>query len=122
MWLVTTQGFYSVVAHRDDPDTLIVRGRSRDDLEALRKQVPGLEPFEDPAADYRYRAYVSRAEWLAAVAQLTCDVDYDNFKSAVATRQGAARAQIYGSVWADLLALQDGRRGAPSRPESGAQP
>ena len=107
MWLVTTQGFYSVVAHREDPGTLIVRGRTRDDLEALREQVPGLEPFEDPAADYRYRAYVSRSEWLAAVAQLISDVDYDNFKSAVAARQGAARAQVYGSVWADLLALQE---------------
>ena len=107
MWLVTTQGFYSVVAHREDPDTLIVRGRSRDDLEALREQVPDLEPFEDPSADYRHRAYVSRAEWLAAVAQLTCDVDYDNFKNAVAARQGAARAKVYGSVWADLLSLQE---------------
>ena len=29
MWLFTTQGFYSVVAHRDDPETLIVRARTR---------------------------------------------------------------------------------------------
>ncbi len=107
MWLVTTQGFYSVVAHREDPDTLIVRARSREDLEALRDQVPDLEPFEDPSADYRHRAYVTRAEWLAAVAQLTCDVDYDNFKSAVAERQGRERAGVYGAVWADLLALQE---------------
>jgi len=25
MWLVSTQGFYSVVCHRRDPDNLIVR-------------------------------------------------------------------------------------------------
>lgn len=108
MWLFTTQGFYSVVAHREDPDALIVRGRSRDDLEALRQQIPDLEPFEDPAADYRHRAYVSRAEWLAAVAQLTCEVDYDNFKSAVAERQGQERARVYGRIWGELRELQDG--------------
>jgi hypothetical protein len=36
MWLVTTQGFYSVVAHRGDPDRVLVRARVREDLEALR--------------------------------------------------------------------------------------
>lgn len=110
MWLTTTQGFYSVVAHREDPDTLIVRCRTREDLEALRSQVPGLDPFEDPAADYRHRAHVSRAEWLAAVAQLTTEVDYDNFKSAVARTQGHDRAALYAGIWAKLLELQRDER------------
>ncbi len=47
MWLVTTQGFYSAVAHRDDPDKVLVRGRTRGDIEALREQIPSIEPFED---------------------------------------------------------------------------
>ncbi len=106
MWLFTTQGFYSVVAHRDDPDTLIVRARTREDIEALREQIPAIEPFEDAGADYRHRAYVSRAEWLAAVAQLSAEIDYDNFKSEVASRQGADRSRLYGHVWAELLRLQ----------------
>ena len=59
MWLITTQGFYSVVAHRRDPDKLIVRGRVREDLEALREQIPELRVFSDPDADYRWRAVVT---------------------------------------------------------------
>ena len=107
MWLFTTQGFYSVVAHREDPGTLIVRARTREDIEALREQIPAIEPFEDAGADYRHRACVSRAEWLAAVAQLTADIDYDNFKSEVAREQGYERARLYGHVWGEMLGLQE---------------
>jgi D-Tyr-tRNAtyr deacylase len=106
MWLFTTQGFYSVVAHRRAPDKLIVRSRAREDLEALREQIPNLRVFSDQTADYRWRAVVTRAEWVAAVAQLATDIDYDNFKNAVAGRQGADRERLYERVWAELRALQ----------------
>ncbi len=98
MWVITTQGFYSAVAHRDEPDTVIVRARTRDDIEALRRQIPGIEPFEDATADYRHRAVVGRAEWVAAVAQLASAIDYDNFKDEVAERPGPGKG----------LALQPG--------------
>lgn len=106
MRVLTTQGFYSVVAHRDEPDAVIVRARTREDIEALRRQIPDIEPFEDPAADYRHRAVVGRAEWVVAVAQLASEIDYDNFKVAVAERQGSRRASIYGEVWRALRRLQ----------------
>lgn len=106
MWLVSTQGFYSAVAHRNHPDFVIVRARTREDLEALRRQIPEIEPFEDASADYRHRALVSRAEWVAAVAQLASAIDYDNFKSAVAKRQAPERSALYGRIWAELLRLQ----------------
>lgn len=106
MWIVTTQGFLSAVADREQPDAVIVRARARTDIEALRRQIPGIEPFEDPTADYRHRAIVSRAEWVSAVARLASEIDYDNFKSAVARRQGAERASLYGRVWAILRTLQ----------------
>jgi hypothetical protein len=106
MWLVTTQGFYSAVAHRTSSEHVLVRARTRDDLEALRRQIPDIEPFEDLDADYRHRAVVTRAEWVSAVAQLASEIDYDNFKNAVAARQGSARAGIYGRVWSELLSLQ----------------
>jgi hypothetical protein len=109
MWLVTTQGFYSVVAHRDDPDKLLVRARTHDDIDALREQIPTLEPFEDPHADYRHRAVVGRAEWVAALAQLASEVDYDNFKNAVADHQGRERSGLYARIWSILLELQRSR-------------
>lgn len=106
MWIFTTQGFYSVVEHREDAGKLIVRARTREDIEALRAQLPDLEPFEDPAADYRWRAELDKGEWIAALALLASAVNYPNFKSAVASKQDSRRAALYGRVWSTLLELQ----------------
>ena len=106
MWLMTTQGFYSAVAHRTSDEHVLVRARTREDIEALRRQIPDIEPFEDLDADYRHRAVVTRAEWVSAVAQLASEIDYGNFKSAVAVQQGYDRAALYSRVWGDLLTLQ----------------
>ena len=109
MWLFTTQGFYSAVAHRRDPAKVIVRARARADLEALREQIPDLRIFEDKDADYRYRAVVDHEQWVAAVAILAASIDYDNFKKTVAERQGPERERAYTRVWAELLGLQEER-------------
>ncbi|MGI9021357.1 MAG: hypothetical protein ACR2G3_11685 [Solirubrobacterales bacterium] len=108
MWLFTTQGFYSVVAHRNDAAKVIVRARAREDLEALKNQIPSLRIFEDAEADYRYRAVVDHEKWVAAVAILAAGIDYPNFKSAVAERQGIDRERVYMRVWAEMLGIQEG--------------
>ena len=106
MWLATTHGFYSVVEHRDDPDHLLVRARVHQDLEALADQIPGIEPYETPEGDYRWRAEVTREQWRDAVAKLAMAIDYPNFKNAVDDRQGREREEIYSGVWAQLKTLQ----------------
>ena len=108
MWLTTVHGFYSVVEHRNDPEQLIVRARTREDIEALRAYLPDLQPYSDRRADYRWRAVVTRAEWVQAVAQMVTEIDYPKFKAAVGKRQGYERAAAYGEVWRILLALQQG--------------
>ena len=35
------------------------------------------------------------------------EIDYGNFKNAVAERQGRERAAIYGDVWVDLRRLEE---------------
>lgn len=106
MWLFTPHGFYSAVEHRNQPDTIIVRARDADDLEALRSYIPDLEVVETTNADYRYRAFVSRSEWASAVSTMSRQIDYDNFKNAVKKRQGEHRASVYMRVWSAMLALQ----------------
>ena len=105
MWLLTTQGFYSVVQDRDDPRWLLVRARTRGDLEALRAQIAGIEVRESPDAGYRWCARVLREEWLAAAAQLASEIDYPNFKDAVHDRQGPRRSSLYMKVWMVLRRL-----------------
>ncbi|WP_054107374.1 hypothetical protein [Novosphingobium sp. AAP83] len=57
-------------------------------------------------SDYRYRAVAKRESVMAALAKLTADIDYDNFKNEVASRQGYERAAVYGDVWDVLYGLQ----------------
>jgi hypothetical protein len=110
MWLLTTRGFYSVVTHPEDPELVLVRARVEDDLRALRDIAPGLEPWHDPQADYAWRAEMPRDEWAATAAALAEEIDYRNFKAAVAVRQGAGRARLYSRVWEELRRLQRGDR------------
>lgn len=68
---------------------------------------PALAPWEDRHADYRWRAEVTREEWRDALVQLAGEIEYDNFKHAVAEAQGHERADIYLRVWSALRALQE---------------
>jgi hypothetical protein len=106
MWLLTTQGFYSVVQHGEDANFLLVRARVRSDLAALTRLIPNLEIFETPDADYRWRATVTRMQWQVALTALGREIDYDNFKGAVRERSGGERAALYGRVWDLLMSLQ----------------
>lgn len=108
MWLLTTTGFYSIVEKPWDrpKGTLTVRARVRKDLELLGGQLPELGPIaEDPEADYRFRAQAPRAAVAKAMFRLAESLDYDNFKGAVADRQGRGRAHLYHEVWEVLSQL-----------------
>jgi len=105
MWLTTTEGFFSAVEDRDEQGSVLVRARVRGDLEQLADAL-GVEVLEMPAADYPFRVRVSKADWAGYVANCAGRIDYDNFKDAVAARQGHDRAEVYMGVWSALRRLQ----------------
>lgn len=106
MWLFTTDGFFSAVAHRDNPGTILVRSRVREDAQSLVASVGQGEVIETPDGDYRYRVLLPRNTWSAHLAAAGDAIDYPNFKNAVATRQGADRARAYADVWSVMFQLQ----------------
>ncbi|MEX1219252.1 MAG: hypothetical protein WEB05_02570 [Solirubrobacterales bacterium] len=110
MWLVTDRGFFSVVDKGDRAGYLCVRARVRGDLENLfeLESLAGYsaDVIETHNSDYRFRVYVTREDWIAAASDLADRIDYSNFKSAVAERQGHDRAHTYLDVWQDLYKLQ----------------
>lgn len=115
MWLISEDGFASVVAHRDRPDHLLVRARARSDLENLcrvaeEEGVGGFDPvgiFSLDDADYRWRLEVRRDDFASLVSSLVGRIDYDNFKNRVASRD-SERAHLYMDVWSDLHRIQEG--------------
>ena len=106
MWLLTPRGFFSAVEDRDDDAKLVVRTRTFEDLDALREILPHLVPIGGAGTDYPWRAWIDRREWAYALGVMAGEIDYPNFKDAVAECQGAARARVYGQVWSVLHQLQ----------------
>ena len=108
MWMITTDGFYSVVDKQQGDGSLTVRARCRADLDRLRQRyLPSLgETRTGEGTDYPHRASVERGDFAAAVAQMAEEVDYPNFKNEVYRRLGGARAHALGDVWRVLLALE----------------
>ena len=109
MWLITNEGFFSVVQKLDDAvrGTLTVRARLASDLKNLKKRLPDMgEITVSKNTDYRYRAKVPREQLADAIGQMVKDIDYSNFKDEVADKQGHGRADVYSNVWANLYELQ----------------
>ncbi len=107
MWIITKDGFYSVVDKRGE-GTLTVRARAQADLDRLRQNhLPELgETVTGVGTDYPHRATVSRAHFAQALSRLAEDIDYPNFKNAVYSQRGPRRAHVLSDVWQTLLQLQ----------------
>lgn len=93
MWVFTNQSFLSVVQHRNDSNTLLVRSRIAGDIE---RAIPTAEVFEGDCCDYRYRAFVPRAAFVEFLDRSVEEIDYVNFKDSVPERK---RKAAYMRVW-----------------------
>ncbi len=106
MWIFLSDSFVSVVADRNDPARLLVRGRRQGDVERFLAPVsaPGEFPVsETPRADYRFRASVPRDTVARAVAAQASAIEYPNFKNTV--REGV-RHEAYTACWSAMSQLQ----------------
>jgi hypothetical protein len=122
MLIFTKHGFYSAVSARQadsrhgqsiDPDRIMVRARLRSHLEALQRRFPDrlrtCDIREFAGTDYAYRLFVEKTVWSQVLAGLANEIDYDNFKSEVASLQGSAGAAYERSlhdVWPIMNRLQ----------------
>lgn len=123
MWLITRDGFYSVVEERGtEGGSVLVRTRSKAHAEALLGVLgrEGVRVQDDKRADYRYRVSLPREQWKRYLAFACDDIDYDShFKEVVRDAQPKhVRERMYGamlSTWTALARVQ------PTRPYSGTR-
>lgn len=122
MWLFTTHGFFSAVCARKgdgrhvqpiDPNRIMVRGRLRAHLMALKDRFPDLlgecEIHESSKTDYAFRLFVDKSVWSRVLSALADETDYDNFKHEVARHKGRAGEGYEHSlhdVWSVMRRLQ----------------
>ena len=87
MWIFS-DGFISVVAHNEKPDTLLVRARDEDSLLSL-VEATGATLKSTPSADYPYRIEALREAFTAWLVDQVSNLDYPNYKAhAWKTRPG----------------------------------
>jgi hypothetical protein len=103
MWIHLSDSFLSVVAHRTQPDDLLVRARVAGDIGRV---FPGVIETETPSADYRYRATIPRKTVAAVLAEQVASIDYDNFKNSVTEDD---RHDAYFQSWHAMHRLQSDR-------------
>ncbi len=113
MWVFLSDSFLSIVAHRAKPDMLLVRARRAGDI---KRAFPWVKKEQrTPAADYLYRAEISRNHLAAHIQSLAFTIDYDNFKGSVSD---GPRREAYGKVWAAMMAYQQETSGLPKSSHS----
>lgn len=108
MWIFTTRGFFSIVKKGRPGTPYCIRARVREDLESLQSAIDILGPVEEEhGTDYPYRIYATKND-VAQVLTLTLDeMDYTNFKSAVAKLQGYERSHLYSDVWGVMYGAEE---------------
>lgn len=102
MWIMTPTAYLSIVAYTPDPGMLYVRARLEGDIEAV---FPTAKVEHTPTcADYAYRAVIRRAEVASILTLLALEIDYPNFKDAVADD---FRHDVYMDIWCIWKRVQD---------------
>lgn len=108
IWIITKNGFISLVQDRDNPNMLQVRARVREDIE---RHFPTAYIRAVDGADYRYRARISKARVADKLATMVLDeLTYtSHFKDvAIAMDRGnMGRRTAYYAVWTALAGMQD---------------
>ncbi len=97
MWIFTSTGMLSVVAHRERANDLLVRARSPNHI---REVFPYAAVDETPNADYPFRTVISRELFANIIADYSLNISYDNFKNSIEENNFHDRCI---EIWAIML-------------------
>ncbi len=93
MWIGFTEGWLSIVEHKDRPEMLLVRAREESHITNLWMDA---EIIVIPWADYRFRAEISRDDVADVIASQLLNIQYHDFKSSVKERK---LNKAYHKIW-----------------------
>jgi hypothetical protein len=118
MWIFTRLGFFSIVCANEsetssklDQTQLMIRSRSRKQLEALKARFTELAKYPiktNTGTDYPCRLIVERGVFEKVMAVLTSEIDYGNFKNAAGAQPGADEYHYaLNEVWTVMRNFQN---------------
>ncbi len=106
MWIFS-DGFISVVAHHEKPDTLLVRARDEGSLLSL-VEATGATLRHTPSNDYPYRIEVLRDAFSAWVVDQITQLDYTNYKAHMCSARPEFGDALH-DVWVAMHAVEEPR-------------
>jgi hypothetical protein len=110
MWIMTLDGFFSVVQKPRQRETamLTVRGRSRDDLVRLTRRLKIQRKIYQAweSQDYEWRIMLRKEQWAKYLALMAQSIEYDNFKHEIALMD-PERSAVYSRIWGILHGISD---------------
>jgi hypothetical protein len=95
-----SDSFLSIVQSHDDSKILLVRARYKGNIERVFTDAKVTRTL---AADYLYRAFVTRVAAAGAIAEQVNRIGYPNFKDSV---RDTVRHDAYTRCWKDMVAWQ----------------
>jgi hypothetical protein len=93
MWIALSNGWLSIVSHREQSEMLLVRARKH---AHTRCYFPKAEIYTFADADYPFRADIMRTEVGEMISNYATEIQYDNFKDSVDEYD---LANSLGNVW-----------------------
>ena len=108
MWIMTTDGFFSVVKKPGQKRDLTVRSRVKTDLDKLLNKLNSeISIQEGVGTDYPFRVVMPQADWANYVQKAAMDIEYDNFKNTLDSSDHH-RHEAYFNCWSALTSLEKG--------------
>ena len=106
MWIMTTDGFYSVVKKPGQEKEVTVRSRVKTDLEKLLNKLNSEKTIQERVGtDYPFRVLMSQTDWADYLQKTAMDIEYDNFKNTLDSSDHH-RHEAYFNCWSALTSLE----------------
>ncbi len=122
MWIFSIYGMYSIACaskrvngiEQLDTETVMVRARTKQHLENLQERFDFLRQYKILSwnnRDYRWRFICPKHIWASALAEMSLEQEWSNFKNeATANRVdvGSQYIHVLHEIWNRCLTMQDG--------------
>ena len=106
MWIMTVDGFYSVVKKpgQENEGNGSIQGKT--DLEKLLNKLNSeISIQEGVGTDYPFRVVMSQTDWADYLQKTAMDIEYDNFKNTLDSSDHH-RHEAYFNCWSALSSLE----------------
>jgi hypothetical protein len=106
MWVFTQTGFLSAVRHRDEADTLVVRSRDRESIQAIA-DFAAADIVKHAGSDYPYRTFVKEESWKGFLLKSVEELDYTNYKNRMHDLRDDNFCSALSNVWLVMTKTED---------------